>query len=519
MPKTSAQKLLAKQANVLTHATQCAVVFAANDQLFNSATALDQRLEGVLAAAIDSGDLKPKAGMMRWFPTPASAALPCKRVLLVHLGNFEDKSKRHISSANLRAAFHSVAKALSKSPAKTATIYLNELFSENDVSITHGATNLEIDDQVWAGQEFATTLVKELYHYCETKSKKPDPVALTTLVWATEASAGTNALRQALNLGSAIGAGINLARELGDLPPNICTPTYLAKLAVQLGATSPKLNARSLSQKQMEKMGMGALISVAKGSSEEAKLIIMEYKGNKAANSKPHVLVGKGITFDTGGISLKPGANMDEMKYDMCGAASVFGTIKALIEMDANLHVVGLVAAAENMPNGNASKPGDVVTSMSGQTIEILNTDAEGRLVLCDTLTYAERYKPKTVVDIATLTGACVVALGNHASALYSNHQPLADALLSAGNNSGDRAWQMPLWDDYQKQLHSNFADMANIGGMPGGSITAACFLSRFAKKYHWAHLDIAGVAWKSGAAKGATGRPVSLLVTYLLNT
>lgn len=285
-----------------------------------------------------------------------------------------------------------------------------------------------------------------------------------------------------------MGKGINTARELGNLPGNICTPNYLAEQAKQLAAGCKKLTSKALGEKQMERLGMGAFLSVSKGSDQEGKLILLEYKG-AAANKAPHVLVGKGVTFDTGGISLKPGANMDEMKFDMCGAASVLGTFKALVELDAKVNVVGIIAAAENMPSGGASKPGDVVTSMSGQTIEILNTDAEGRLVLCDALTYAERYKPKSVVDIATLTGACVVALGNHAAGLYSNTQSVADALLKAGEETHDRAWQMPLWDDYQRQLDSNFADMGNIGGMPGGSITAACFLSRYTKKYPWAHL------------------------------
>ncbi len=262
---------------------------------------------------------------------------------------------------------------------------------------------------------------------------------------------------------------------------------------------------------------MGSLLSVSAGSDQPAKLIVMEYNGGNKKTA-PIALVGKGITFDTGGISLKPGAAMDEMKFDMCGAASVLGTFKTLIELRLPINVVGVIAASENMPNGSATKPGDVVTSMSGLTIEVLNTDAEGRLVLCDALTYTERFKPKVVIDIATLTGACVIALGGHASGLFSNNEALAEALLKAGQTANDRAWPMPIWDDYQKQLDSNFADMANIGGREAGSITAACFLSRFTKKFAWAHLDIAGTAWLSGGAKGATGRPVSLLVQYLLD-
>jgi leucyl aminopeptidase len=267
----------------------------------------------------------------------------------------------------------------------------------------------------------------------------------------------------------------------------------------------------------MKELGMGSLLSVSAGSDEPAKLIVLEYKGGVKKDA-PIALVGKGITFDTGGISLKPGPAMDEMKFDMCGAASVLGTFKTLLELKPSINVVGIIAASENMPSGGATKPGDIVTSMSGQTIEILNTDAEGRLVLCDALTYTERFKPKVVIDIATLTGACVIALGNHASGLFSNNEELSQAILKAGQTANDRAWPMPLWDDYQKQLDSNFADIANIGGKEGGSITAACFLSRFTKKFAWAHLDVAGTAWTSGGAKGATGRPVPLLVQYILD-
>ncbi|MFP5383029.1 MAG: leucyl aminopeptidase, partial [Gammaproteobacteria bacterium] len=261
-----------------------------------------------------------------------------------------------------------------------------------------------------------------------------------------------------------------------------------------------------------------AFLSVAQGSEQPGRIIAMEYRGGKTGD-KPFVFVGKGITFDTGGVSLKPGAGMDEMKYDMCGAATVFGIMKAVAELKLPANVVGVVAAAENMPSGRASRPGDIVTTMSGQTVEILNTDAEGRLVLCDTLTWVARFKPRTVIDIATLTGACVVALGAHAHGLYSNHAPLGEALQAAGRDANDRAWPMPLWDEYQEQLDSPFADMANIGGPKAGSVTAACFLSRFTKDYHWAHLDIAGTAWHSHAPyKGATGRPVGMLVQYLLN-
>jgi leucyl aminopeptidase len=339
------------------------------------------------------------------------------------------------------------------------------------------------------------------------------PQKITLLV----AKTGLGEASEGLAQGHAISRGVNLARHLGDMPANICTPTYLAECAQTLGATSKKLTVEILDEKKMKALKMGSLLSVSAGSDQPAKLIVMQYNGGNK-KSAPIALVGKGVTFDTGGISLKPGAGMDEMKYDMCGAASVLGAFKALVDLQLPINVVGVIAATENMPSGSATKPGDVVTSMSGQTIEILNTDAEGRLVLCDALTYTERFKPKAVVDIATLTGACVIALGAHATGLFSNNDELAQALLAAGNTSHDRAWQMPIWDEYQKQLDSNFADIANIGGREAGSVTAACFLSRFTKNMAWAHLDVAGTAWKSGAAKGATGRPVGLLVQYLLD-
>ncbi len=502
----------AKDSQVLTQKTQCAVVFVCNDKLLSSAEAIDEDTGGKLSAFVSSGDLKPKAGRKRWLVL-GGGEKPYQRVLLVHLGKPEEKKTSEFKADNLLQAFASLAGALAQSPAKDACIYLDDIFSCGCDFLLEG----EKVSLAWASEMLAVAIGKSLYRYTETKSKpEPLPPLKKVLCCSSEAQ-NVKLIRSGISKGAAIAEGVNLARELGNLPANICTPTYLAKLAETLADDAgDALSSKSLSQKQMEKLGMGAFLSVAKGSSEEGKLIVMEYKGS-AGKSKPHVLVGKGITFDTGGISLKPGAAMDEMKFDMCGAASVFGAIKALVAMKAKVHVVALVAAAENMPAGHASKPGDVVTSMSGQTIEILNTDAEGRLVLCDTLTYAERYKPKSVVDIATLTGACVVALGHHASAVYSNKQELAEELLFAGKQAVDKAWQMPLWDEYQKQLDSNFADMANIGGSPGGSVTAACFLSRFAKQYPWAHLDIAGTAWHSGAKKGATGRPVALLINYLL--
>jgi leucyl aminopeptidase len=321
---------------------------------------------------------------------------------------------------------------------------------------------------------------------------------------------------QAILEGQSIANGIALTKELADLPSNVCTPTYLSEVAQKL-AKKYSLKCEVLEEKQMQDLGMGSLLSVSKGSIEKPKLITLEYSNNGKA--KPIVLVGKGVTFDSGGISLKPGSAMDEMKYDMCGAASVLGVMDAVAQMKLNVNLVIVVAAVENMPAANASKPGDVVQSMSGQTIEILNTDAEGRLILCDALTFVEKFNPEVVIDIATLTGAVIMALGKHHSGLMSNNEKLTQDLITSGKTSQDTLWQLPLDEEFDELLKSNFADMANIGGREAGSVTAGCFLARFTKKYHWAHLDIAGTAWVSGAKKGATGRPVSLLTQYIIDS
>jgi leucyl aminopeptidase len=422
------------------------------------------------------------------------------RLLLLGLGK---SAKSDVEAAAISAALSALQSAVKGAPYKNISIDLT--------GVTVGGQNAS-----WLARKIAQTLTTDLWQFDQLKSQKPSKININKITVNVDGSPAS--VKKALAQGQALGDGMNYARELGNLPGNICTPTYLANQARALARGQSKLHVSVLTEKQMKAEGMGSLLSVSAGSDEPAKLIVMEYRG--AAKSKaPNVLVGKGITFDTGGISLKPGAGMDEMKFDMCGAASVFGTMKTLLALQPNTNVVAIVAAAENMPSGGATKPGDIVTSMSGQTIEVLNTDAEGRLVLCDALTYAKRFKPKTVVDIATLTGACVIALGSHAHGLYSNDQQFAEQLLAAGIEAGDRAWQMPLWDEYQKQLDSNFADIANIGGREAGSITAACFLSRFTKELRWAHLDIAGTAWNSGSAKGATGRPVPLLVQYLLDS
>ncbi|MDF2181885.1 leucyl aminopeptidase [Neptuniibacter sp. CAU 1671] len=477
--------------------TECLVVAVAPEgQLSPAASAADSASNGYLQEILAGGDISGKtAQTLLLHKVPG---LTARRVLLLGVGKEEERNNR-----NYRKAI-TAAMGVVKSTGISHVIFALDGVLTDDTDQYRQLRHLV----EWSGQE--------LYLYDETKSKKADPLKLEkfSILCAEE---DTDLAEQALLDGTAIVNGTSIARDLGNLPPNICTPTYLAERALELEAEFEALTTTILDEDEMAELGMHCLLSVGKGSEQPSKLVVMQYNGGVEGEA-PHVLVGKGITFDTGGISLKPGDSMDEMKYDMCGAASVFGAINAVCEMALPINVVGIVAAAENMPSGHASKPGDIVTTMSGQTVEILNTDAEGRLVLCDALTYAGRFNPASVVDIATLTGACIIALGHQASGLMSNDDQLAQQLLEAGVQAGDRAWQLPLWDEYQEQLDSNFADMQNIGGRPAGSITAACFLSRFTKEYRWAHLDIAGVAWNSGKNKGATGRCVPLLTQYLLN-
>ncbi|WP_089605225.1 leucyl aminopeptidase [Acinetobacter piscicola] len=358
---------------------------------------------------------------------------------------------------------------------------------------------------------FALSITQVAYGYDEFKSKKNE-FSLESIEFIANQSTLTN---EQLSFVEAVQNGQNLARDLGNCPGNICFPEYLAEQAHALAAEFPDLlKVTVLEEPEMANLGMNAFLAVSKGSDRPGRIITLEYKAN--ADQAPIVLVGKGVTFDTGGISLKPGAGMDEMKFDMCGAASVLGTIRALCEAKLPIHVVGTIAAAENMPSGHATRPGDIVTTMSGQTVEILNTDAEGRLVLCDTLTYIKRFNPALVIDVATLTGACVIALGSVVSGLFTPDDELAEEIIAAGHTSFDRVWRMPVYEDYQEQLDTPFADIANIGGPKAGAVTAACFLQRFTRDYRWAHLDIAGTAWNSGANKGATGRPVPLLMQFI---
>ncbi|MDZ7923966.1 MAG: leucyl aminopeptidase [Marinagarivorans sp.] len=495
-PTEKTMEFFCKTADFNQVKNDTAVAFVSLDKQLDAWTQqLDDACQGDIARLVKNGDLKTEAGSYIWLhPSDKKFA----RLLLVATGN-----SQAISEKDARKIIEVVAKNLNASATQSAAIHLDGL-------------NVENRNSEWLSHTLSTQLEYANYRYTTTKPSIKSLPSLTKITLSHSDKTEFNNLKKGMESGLALAKGINIARELGNLPGNICTPTYLAEQAQALAEGNKKLTVKILNTADMKKLGMGSLLSVAAGSNEPPKLIVMEYKGK--TTKAPNVIVGKGITFDAGGISLKPGPGMDEMKFDMCGAASVLGVMNTLVAQNAPVHVVAIIAAAENMPSGTATKPGDVVTSMSGQTIEILNTDAEGRLVLCDALTYAERFKPKSVVDIATLTGACVIALGNHASGLFSNNQELADKLLAAGTDTHDRAWQMPLWDDYQKGLDTPFADMANVGGREGGSITAACFLARYTKKYPWAHLDIAGTAWQSGANRGASGRPVALLTHYLLN-
>jgi leucyl aminopeptidase len=490
-------ELIAKTGQPEKQRTGCLVVGIHEKRgLTPAAERVDQAAEGQLSTVLQRGDLEGKVGqslLLQGLPGVAA-----DRILLVGVGR-----KGELTEADFGKAVARSVAALADTAATDAVSFLPEVeVGERPVH--------------WRAREAAARIRAELYRFERFKTEnESDRRALKRVTIAVERRKELTGLERGVREGKAIASGVELARELGNLPGNVCTPGYLADEARKLARRHKSVTAKVLELKDLEKLGMGAFLSVARGSREPAKLIVLEYRGAADAD-KPVALVGKGVTFDSGGISIKPAQAMDEMKFDMCGAASVLGTLSAVAELELPLNVVGLVPATENLPDGNASKPGDIVQTMSGQTVEILNTDAEGRLILCDTLTYAERWEPRAVVDIATLTGACVVALGGPASGLLGNDQALVDELLAAGRDANDQAWQLPLWDEYQEQLKSNFADMANIGGREAGTITAACFLSRFTGKYRWAHLDIAGTAWKTGKAKGATGRPVPLLVEFL---
>lgn len=468
--------------------TECLVVGVSEN---NSLVGSDKELDKLISELLDSGDFKPKPGSQIILRNPSG--LRAKRLVLLGVG----KADKFDALAQ-NEAFVTLGRTLKSLPITQATLDLGSLTSGNQGALERLGYGL-----AWSSYEYTTTKPKQM---------DDDNKVLSALQVI-----GSETDQSHLATGITIGQGANLTRELGNLPGNICTPRYLADQAIRLADRFNNLSCEVFDENMLEEIGMHCMLSVSRGSDEPARFIILQYQGAADPKVKPKILVGKGVTFDTGGISLKPSAAMDEMKFDMCGAATVMGCMQCICELGLEMNVIGVIAAVENMPSGRATKPGDVVSTLAGKTVEILNTDAEGRLVLCDALTYVERFSPEAVIDIATLTGACLIALGRHNTGLLSTDDELADELYKIGQNTGDPCWRLPIEAPYQKLLDSNFADIANIGGRDAGTITAACFLSRFTEKYRWAHLDIAGTAWFSGGkTKGASGRPVPLLVNWL---
>ena len=475
--------------------TDCIIVAVYEDNTLSpAASEIDKQSNQAISTFLETGDFTAKLKQVDVLY--AVNNMVASRIMLVGCGKQDEFNLEKLNTATQAAI-----SAIKASNIATATTYLAD----------------ELDDKASAVQQSIISTATELYQFDQHKSEKSDDIVFNTLNFAFSDEVNAD-IETAIQQGKAIAQGMSLAKDLANTPANICTPSYLADKAQELAENYPAISTEILDEADAEALGMGAFLSVGRGSEQPSKMIVMQYQG-AADDVAPIALVGKGITFDTGGISIKPSAAMDEMKYDMGGAASVFGTMQACAEMQLPINVVAVVASAENMPSSKATKPGDIVTSMSGQTIEILNTDAEGRLVLCDALTYVDKFKPDAIIDIATLTGACIIALGHHISGLMANDDKLAEEILAAGKAINDQAWQLPITDDYQNQLKSNFADIPNIGNdRSAGTITAACFLSRFVEDKKWAHLDIAGTAWKSGANKGATGRPVPLLSQLLIN-
>ncbi|MES1195931.1 MAG: leucyl aminopeptidase [Steroidobacter sp.] len=486
-------------ASISRQRTDCAIVGVyEKGTLSAAAKELDKKLHGQLSRLVKQGDLRGKLGETLLLP---ELSAPCSRAVIVGLGAQDAFGRKQY-----RKALSAALAVLKRTGSAQATSYLS--------TETVAATSA-----YYVGRTSAEVAGTSAYQVNDLKStKKPSAPKIKKLSIAILGTPERTQAEHGLRHGQGIVTGASLTRDLGNLPSNVCTPTYLAKTAQQMARDHRgQLKVRVLDESKIKRLKMGSFLSVTAGSDEPARLIVLEYHGGKAKD-KPIALVGKGITFDTGGISIKPSAAMDEMKYDMCGAATVLGVFKSALTLKLPVNLVGVIPTCENMPSGTATNPGDIVKSMSGQTIEVLNTDAEGRLILCDALTYSRRFDPKTVIDIATLTGACVVALGNQYSGLFSNDDELSAALAQAGKRSEDGAWPMPSDEEYLDQLKSNFADIANVGGREGGAITAACFLGKFTQDLKWAHLDIAGTAWLSGSHKGGTGRPVPLLVDYLLN-
>jgi leucyl aminopeptidase len=479
--------------------SDCAVIGVyENGDLGIAARKIDAQTGGLIAHLHTGGDFAAKAGDTLLLPRPVGAV--SARVLLVGLG-----ARAGFDRKQYRKALQSSAQALAKTGAKSSVVYL----------ALEGIAGLEMH---YRARMVAEIFCAQRYRIPDLKSgAKPKPAKLSSVSVAVENAQAVKAAAIGLKIGAAIGSAMALSRDLANLPPNICTPSYIGLRAENLAKEWPRIKTKVFDENGIKALKMGAFLAVAQGSAQPPRLIVCEYRGAKKA-SAPICLVGKGITFDSGGISLKEPPAMDEMKFDMCGAATVLGAMRAAAELALPINLVVIIAACENMPSGGAIKPSDIVTTMSGQTVEILNTDAEGRLVLCDAITYSRRYKPAAVIDVATLTGACIVALGHHLSGLMSNNEALAAELAAAGIRADDRAWRMPVADEYVDQLKSNFADLANVGGREGGACTAASFLSKFAANLAWAHLDVAGTAWLGGSQKGSTGRPIPLLVDFLVN-
>lgn len=459
---------------------------------------LDVISEGYISNLLRRGDLEGKPGqvlLLHHVPNVLS-----ERVLLVGCGK-----ERELDERQYKQIIAKTISTLNETGSMEAVCFLTEM-------------HVKGRDTYWKVRQAVETAQNALYTFTQMKSKKDEARRpLRKIVFNVPTRRELTTGERAVEHGLAVAMGMSTCKDVANMPPNICNPQYLYECAKDLEDKYDNVLVERIGEKEMQNLNMNSYLAVGRGSENESVMSVIHYKGG-AASHEPIVLVGKGLTFDSGGISLKPGEGMDEMKYDMGGAAGVLGAMHALAELQLPINVIGVLAGCENMPDANAYRPGDILTTMSGQTVEVLNTDAEGRLVLCDALTYVERFDPDTVIDVATLTGACVIALGKHASGLMSNHNPLAHELINASEQSSDRAWRLPLWDDYQEQIESPFADMANIGGRPAGTITAACFLSRFTKKYHWAHLDVAGTAWVSGKHKGSTGRPVAMLTQFLMN-
>ena len=484
-------------AKASSRSVDCVIVgIYEKDTLAGGARDVDRSSKGTLKRLLKSGDLSAKLGHCRVLNDVANVRAP--RVAVVGLGKQENFGAKQFQAA-VTGALRAMAGNKSKSLLNTLTL--------------EPASGASI---YYLARHTAQAVASAQYRFSQLKSgRKPPPSAIKRVEVSLPSRSDAAKATRGMEHGAAIGHGMALTRDLGNLPANICTPSYLARAAQKLARDSKRLHTKVLGEAEMKRLGMHSLLSVSAGSNEPGKLIIMRYSGG--GKRAPVVLVGKGVTFDTGGISLKPGPAMDEMKFDMCGAASVIGTMATVVTLQLPINLTVVVPTVENMPSGTATKPGDIVKSMSGQTIEVLNTDAEGRLILCDALTYARRFKPDTIIDVATLTGACVVALGHHRTGVMSKSNELAASIVAAGEIAGDYAWQLPLDDDYAELLDSNFADMANIGGRDGGAITAGCFLAKFTAGLNWAHLDIAGTAWASGKQKGASGRPVPLLTEFLL--